>query len=66
MRCRYCAYSGKYYYHRQHGNQLMTTATMRKAVDFYLENSAEVTPKSIRLRKILLDEIKRKRAEIKQ
>ena len=47
MRCRYCAYSGKYYYHRQHGNQLMTTATMRKAVDFYLENSAEVTPKSI-------------------
>ncbi len=47
MRCRYCAYSGKYYFHRQHGDQLMTNATMRRCVDFYLENSAEVTPKSI-------------------
>ena len=47
MRCRYCAYSGKYPYHRQHGNNSMTHDTMRKAVDFYLKNSTEITQKSI-------------------
>ncbi|MCI0470911.1 MAG: radical SAM protein, partial [Candidatus Aminicenantes bacterium] len=47
MRCRYCAYSGKYTYHRRHGNTFMARETMRKAVDFYLTNSTETNPKNI-------------------
>ena len=41
MRCRYCAYSGKYFYNRKHSKNLMDIETMKKAVDFYFSHSIE-------------------------
>lgn len=39
LRCKYCAYSGHYKYHRLHSQKNMEIATMKKAVDFYLNHS---------------------------
>jgi uncharacterized protein len=41
MRCRYCAFSGKYNYAREHGNQWMSKDTAKKAIDYYIRHSRE-------------------------
>jgi len=46
-RCRYCIYSGDYYYERCHAHRSMGWETVRKAVDLYLEHSARVETKWI-------------------
>jgi len=47
LRCRYCAYSGKYLYHRKHNKKNMTPEVMRKAIDFYLKRSGQFPEKLI-------------------
>lgn len=47
LRCRYCAYSGHYYYHRKHSAKKMSEEVMRKAIDFYLTHSQENEEKNI-------------------
>lgn len=47
MRCKYCAYSDHYVYHREHGDVEMSAETMKQAVDFYFANSPEVENKMI-------------------
>jgi uncharacterized protein len=37
LRCRYCVYSGKYYYHRMHSPDSMSTDIAKRSIDFYLE-----------------------------
>lgn len=47
MRCKYCAYSGHYTYHRNHGTKEMSPEIMRKAVDFYFLHSDKNKEKNI-------------------
>lgn len=47
LRCRYCAYSGKYIYHRKHSKKDMDTGTMKTAVDFYFSHSSKKDEKNI-------------------
>lgn len=47
MRCRYCAYSGKYLYNRKHTQKTMTPEVMRKAVDFYFSRSSANDEKNL-------------------
>jgi uncharacterized protein len=47
MRCQYCAYSGKYLYNRPHSKKNMSSKVMKKAVDFYFNNSKENEDKNI-------------------
>lgn len=47
LRCRYCAYSGNYFYHRSHSSKIMSEDVMRKAIDFYLSHSQENEEKNI-------------------
>lgn len=42
LRCRYCAYSGKYADNRRHSPRMMTEATARQAVDYFLARSHTV------------------------
>jgi len=39
LRCKYCVYSGKYKYQRIHNNRVMSYATARKAIEFYIERA---------------------------
>jgi uncharacterized protein len=43
LRCEYCVYSGIYDRNRTHSNQRMTFETAKKAIDFFLERSWELT-----------------------
>lgn len=47
MRCKYCAYSGKYLYNRSHSETKMSPETMKKAVDFYFSRSQATPDKAI-------------------
>lgn len=47
FRCKYCAYSGQYLYHRNHSKREMTPEIMRKAVDFYLAHSTQNPEKNL-------------------
>ena len=47
LRCRYCAYSGKYLYNRKHSSRNMASDTMKRAVDFYLTHSGANAEKNI-------------------
>ena len=40
LRCSYCAYSGLYY-NRQHNSQRMSFETAKKAIDFFIQRTAE-------------------------
>lgn len=42
LRCKYCAYSGNYTYHRNHSTQTMSSQTMKQAVDFYFAHSSSI------------------------
>jgi len=39
MRCKYCAFSGKYKYQRSHGNRQISREIAMRAVDYFIENS---------------------------
>lgn len=41
MRCKYCVYSGTYFYERPHTNKNMSFATAKKAIDFFLRHSTK-------------------------
>ncbi len=41
LRCKYCSYSGHYYFKRTHENHSMSLDTARKAVDFLYNRTAE-------------------------
>jgi len=43
QRCRYCSFSGKYGYSRKHGTTHMTFDTAKKALDFFIPRSVEVS-----------------------
>lgn len=47
LRCKYCAYSGEYQYHRTHSSREMPVEVMKKAVDFYLDHSSAIAKKHI-------------------
>jgi uncharacterized protein len=37
LRCKYCVYSGKYYYYRAHRSNSMNLDIAKRSIDFYLE-----------------------------
>jgi len=39
LRCRYCVFSGQYYYRRKHTSKFMSIDLARKAIDFFLSHS---------------------------
>lgn len=41
MRCKYCVYSGKYFYKRTHNSRLMNFIVAKRAIDFFLAHSRE-------------------------
>jgi len=47
LRCRYCAFSGKYEYTRKHGNDNMSEEIARKAIDYYVDHSKKAERHSI-------------------
>jgi uncharacterized protein len=47
LRCRYCAYSGNYADMRSHQSRFMSPETAFKAVDYYLEHSADIEQRVI-------------------
>lgn len=49
LRCTYCAYSGKYQFHRKHSKKNMNVEMMKKAVDFYFSKSSANNEKNISL-----------------
>jgi uncharacterized protein len=42
LRCRYCVYSGSYYYERQHSKKTMTAETARMAIRNFWEHSRDL------------------------
>jgi len=47
MRCKYCAYSGKYLYNRNHSKKVMDLELFKKAVDFYISHSGSIYEKRV-------------------
>ena len=43
LRCEYCAYSGQYGRNRTHSNERMSFETAKKAIDFYIEHTRELS-----------------------
>ena len=41
LRCRYCVYSGSYYYERTHSDKMMPWDVARRAIDYFLENATK-------------------------
>jgi len=42
FRCRYCKYSGNYTYARVHSSKTMSWATLREAIDFFIDRSVYI------------------------
>ncbi len=47
LRCRYCAFGGFYDFTRGHGNDRMSVATARKAIDYFIPHSAKADHRSV-------------------